>query len=79
MIRKNIPTIIMLIAAVITCVISIIKQYEINYFITLLIVVLLIFYIIGMLTKVVLNKILVEKKEPLKEIDEDVVTLDEIE
>ncbi len=68
--RRNIPSIIMLIAGMITCIISIVKQYEINYFITLLIVVLIVFYIIGITVKVLLDKILIEKKEPFVEIEE---------
>lgn len=68
--RRSIPTIIMLIAAIITCVISIYNQYDMDYFITLLIIVLLVFYILGMVVKAVLDKILVEKNESLEELEE---------
>ncbi|MBR1701000.1 MAG: hypothetical protein IJ716_03505 [Lachnospiraceae bacterium] len=49
--RKNLPLILMLIAGAVTCVINLIRQYSIISQLTVLLIVLVLFYALGSLIK----------------------------
>lgn len=49
--RKNLPLILMLIAGAVTCVINLIRQYSIISQLTVLLIVLVLFYTLGSLIK----------------------------
>lgn len=56
--RKLLPVLTMLLAGLITCIICIIQRKETIESMTILFVVLLLFYIIGMIARTILNKVL---------------------
>lgn len=60
---KQIPAVVMLTAGFIICVISIFQEMELDKFLKLLVCVLLIFYILGSIIRVVLDKNFKEMKE----------------
>lgn len=59
---KQIPVIIMLLAGLVTCMDSIIQRAPLSAFVTRMWVVLILFYILGIIVKVVLDKNFTEKK-----------------
>lgn len=64
---RNIPAIITLLAGFITCVIMIICQYTIVSFLWILVLVMVVFYALGTLVRVILNRFFAEKIEENKE------------
>lgn len=60
---RYIPAGIMLLAGVITCLISIVQEKETISSLTTLLIVLIVFYILGLLVKFAVEKILVSFKE----------------
>lgn len=78
---KQIPAIIMLLAGFITCMYSIIQRATLAEFVTRMWIVLILFYILGVVVKVVLDKNIVEKakKDDLEENQEIEETVDESE
>ncbi len=80
---KQIPAIIMLIAGFITCIVGIFKQFEAGRFLEILLLVLVIFYSLGCIVKLILDKNFREMEEPAdeeqseEENEEEKVTEDE--
>ncbi|MDD6038394.1 MAG: hypothetical protein PUD20_06340 [bacterium] len=75
---KPIPAIIMLVAGLTTCIISIVQHFSLGTFVTTLFCVLLIFYLLGCIARVVLDKGFRVMQDPLSEfedseMDEDLV------
>ena len=64
---RNIPAIITLLAGFITCVIMIICQYTIVSFLWILVLVMVVFYALGTMVRVILNRFFAEKIEENKE------------
>ena len=67
---RYIPAGVMLIAGAITCIISIVKGQDIVKSLTTLLIVLILFYVIGLITKFFVEKILRDFKE-IKVVEED--------
>lgn len=67
---KYIPVIVMLIAGLVACVVTFINRYKALEAMITILVVLIIFYIIGLIVKVLFNKILVDNKKPEDDTDE---------
>lgn len=61
--RKYIPFIIMLVAGLAACIITIIFKYDVLDALTVILAALIIFYIIGLILKKILDKYLIEKEE----------------
>jgi uncharacterized membrane protein len=75
---KLLPIIVMLTAGLITCIISFLKNFDNTYAMTTLFVVLLTFYIIGQVARVVIIKVCFPKKEESElEDSEEVATSEE--
>lgn len=55
---RRLPAIIMLIAGLITCIITIIKKFEVIDALTTLLMVLLSFYVIGVFVRIAVDKII---------------------
>ena len=53
---KQVPAIIMLVAGFITCIISIVQHMEFGDFVKTLFIVLICFYILGGIVKIILDK-----------------------
>ena len=66
---KHIPVLITLVAGLTTCIIGIMMQMETNRFMKTLVVVLISFYILGCIAKLVLDKNF--KEEPEEEATEE--------
>lgn len=66
---KQVPAIIMLTAGFIVCIISIAQRMEFGEFVTTLFLVLICFYILGCIAKVILDKNFAEEKEEMSETD----------
>jgi uncharacterized membrane protein YqjE len=60
---RLLPIIVMLIAGLITCIISFLKQYDNTYALTTLFVVLVIFYMLGLIARTVIIKVCFSEKE----------------
>lgn len=60
---KQVPVIITLIAGLITCIVGIAMQMETNQFMKILVIVLISFYILGCIAKLVLDKNFKEETE----------------
>lgn len=60
---RYIPAGVMLIAGAVTCIISIVKGQDIVKSLTTLLIVLILFYVIGLITKFFVEKILRDFKE----------------
>lgn len=67
---RYIPAGVMLIAGAVTCIISIVKGQDIVKSLTTLLIVLILFYVIGLITKFFVEKILRDFKE-IKVVEED--------
>lgn len=61
--RKTLPLVIMLVAGAITSILTYYHNYEIKSMLTILLVVLLVFYIIGLLIKKVLDSFEAENQK----------------
>ena len=78
---KQVPAIIMLVAGFITCIISIVQHMEFGDFVKTLFIVLICFYILGGIVKIILDKNFApEEKETQEEEDllEDAEELENI-
>ncbi len=64
---KNMPLIIMLVAGLITSVMTVIKNYDTTVALTTLFIVLLSFYVLGLIARYVINKICFPIEEDKKE------------
>ena len=68
---KSIPAILMLIAGAIACILGFVYQYETTHFFTMVLIVLIVFYILGCIVKVIIDKNFpVESKEETDESEE---------
>ncbi|PXV93532.1 hypothetical protein C8E03_102300 [Lachnotalea glycerini] len=54
---RLLPMIIMLIAGLITCIIAVVKKFDNTYALTALFVVLLTFYVVGLIARTVIRKV----------------------
>lgn len=61
---KGIPAVVMLLAGFVTCIIGIVQHMETDVFIKTLLAVLIIFYLLGCIVKLVLDKNFKEMDEP---------------
>ncbi|MFA9375385.1 MAG: hypothetical protein ACERKZ_01395 [Lachnotalea sp.] len=68
---KLLPILIMLIAGLITCVIAIVKNFDNAYALTILFIVLLSFYIIGLIARAIIKKVCFIDEVALSEEDEE--------
>lgn len=55
---RYIPSIVMLLAGTVTCIISLIKSFNMTYTLELLLGVLVVFYIIGLIARKLINNII---------------------
>ena len=70
---KYIPSIVMLLAGFIACITTIVNKYDIIETLIIILVVLVSFYIVGLIIRVLFNKfIIVEVIEEIKESEEAV-------
>ena len=60
---KGIPAVVMLLAGFVTCIIGIVQHMETDVFIKTLLAVLIIFYVLGCIVKLVLDKNFEENQE----------------
>lgn len=60
---KTIPAIVMLIGGAVACILGITNQYETTHFLKMIFVVLIVFYILGCIVKIILDKNLVQMEE----------------
>jgi flagellar biosynthesis/type III secretory pathway M-ring protein FliF/YscJ len=67
---KGIPAVVMLLAGLVTCIIGIVQHMETMVFTKTLLAVLVIFYVLGCIVKLVLDKNFKEMDEPEKEQEE---------
>ena len=70
MIFKNLPAIITLVAALVTCVVTFLYRYELTKALILILAASVIFFIIGMIVRALLNRFLNIQKEE-KSVDEE--------
>ncbi len=70
MIFKNLPAIITLVAALVTCVVTFLYRYELTKALILILAASVIFFIIGMIVRALLNRFLNIRKEE-KSVDEE--------
>lgn len=76
---RYIPAFVTLAAGTVTCLISIIKKFEILYSLKVLLIILVIFYIIGCIAKSIITKVIVSASVKEKdEISESVDSENEI-
>lgn len=61
---KGIPAVVMLLAGFVTCIIGIVQHMETDVFTKTLLAVLIIFYVLGCIVKLVLDKNFKEMDEP---------------
>lgn len=53
---RNLPSIITLVAGLFVCIITLIYQYAIDEFLWILVIVMVVFYLIGLVLRKILNK-----------------------
>ena len=53
---KSIPEILMLVAGALACILGFVYRYETTQFFTMLLVVLVVFYILGCIVKIIIDK-----------------------
>ncbi len=70
MIFKNLPAIITLVAALVTCIVTFLYRYELTKALILILAASVIFFIIGMIVRALLNRFLNIRKEE-KSVDEE--------
>ena len=71
---KSIPAIIMLIAGALACILGFVYQYKTTQFFTMLLTVLIVFYVLGCIVKVIIDKnfpVESDKKEETTEESEE--------
>lgn len=68
---KIVHTLIILIAGLITCIISLINKFAVQDTLILLLVVIIVFYFIGLIAKTLLKRIIDQVKTSEEVIDED--------
>ena len=68
---KGIPAVVMLLAGFVTCIIGIVQHMETDVFIKTLLAVLIIFYLLGCIVKLVLDKNFKEMDENQEESGEE--------
>lgn len=70
---KQVPAIVMLVAGFMTCIVSIFQGLEADKFLKILLIVLVSFYILGGVIKIILDQSFIEakKKEASEETEED--------
>lgn len=71
---KSIPVTLMLVAGAIACVLGFVNQYDTTSFFTMVLTVLIIFYILGCIVKIIIDKNFSEasmKKEETSEESEE--------
>jgi len=74
---KLLPIIIMLIAGLITCIIAVIKKFDNTYALTTLFIVLLCFYVIGLIARAIINKVcFVPTQEDVPNEGEETATME---
>jgi flagellar biosynthesis/type III secretory pathway M-ring protein FliF/YscJ len=66
---RYIPSIIMLLAGTITCAFCLIKSYSVNLTLEILLGVLIIFYIIGLIARNLINRIITTDLEQSEDVD----------
>ena len=64
---KQVPAIVMLLAGLLTCVISIVQHMEFGKFVKTLFIVVICFYILGCIVKMILDKNFAEMQEETTE------------
>ncbi len=64
---KPVPAIVMLLGGAIACIFGMVYHYSVKHFITTLLVVLIIFYVIGCIVKIILDKNFKEMDEAAEE------------
>ena len=74
---KGIPAVVMLLAGFVTCIIGIVQHMETDVFIKTLLAVLIIFYVLGCIVKLVLDNNFKEMDEPEEEESENTEGSDE--
>jgi len=60
---KSIPVLLMLVAGALACILGFVYQYETTHFFTMVLIVLIIFYILGCIVKIIIDKNFPEKPE----------------
>lgn len=68
---RIIPAVVMLLAGFLTCVMGIIQHMETGVFIRLLLIVLIVFYILGCVIKVILDKNFLQTEESEEQLQEE--------
>ena len=68
---RFIPAIVTLIAAAVVSIANIIKQTELKSGLITLLIVIMIFYILGVIAKVIVEKTIKAKEEETKEVEEE--------
>ena len=63
MIFKNLPALMTLIAAFITCIVTFIYQYELTKALILILAASVVFYLAGLIIRSLLNRFMVEKED----------------
>lgn len=53
---KSIPAIIMLVAGALACILGFVYQYETTQFFTMVLTVLIVFYVLGCIVKIIIDK-----------------------
>ena len=53
---KSIPEILMLVAGALACILGFVYRYETTQFFTMLLIVLVVFYILGCIVKIIIDK-----------------------
>lgn len=69
---KPVPALVSLTAGLVTCIINLVKHTEFQPFVLSVLIVLVAFYIFGVILKIVLDKVYQVLSNPLGEFDEDV-------
>ena len=76
---KSIPAILMLVAGAMACVLGFIYHYETTQFFTMVLTVLIVFYMLGCIVKIIIDKNFpVEKAEKAKPAEETEETKENI-
>lgn len=75
---RLLPIIIMLIAGLITCIIAVVKKFDNTYALTTLFIVLLSFYVIGLIARTIINKVcFIKVEEDTPNAGEETATMED--
>ena len=74
---KPIPAIVMLLGGAIACIFGMVYQYSVKHFITTLLIVLITFYVIGCIVKLILDKNFKEMEKAAEEEESEEVSEEE--